>query len=52
MELVILGICIESLRIYTDPVIEISSVAGPNRVGVSPSPEDGNRSSFRNVVLF
>jgi hypothetical protein len=26
---------------------------GPNRVGVScPSPEDGNRSSFRNVVFF
>jgi hypothetical protein len=25
---------------------------GPNRVGVSlPSPEDGNRSSFRNVVF-
>jgi hypothetical protein len=24
---------------------------GPTRVGVSPSPEDGNRSSFRNVVF-
>jgi hypothetical protein len=24
---------------------------GPNRIGVSPSPEDGNRSSFRNVVF-
>jgi hypothetical protein len=29
------------------PLIEV-----PNRVGVSlPSPEDGNRSSFRNVVF-
>jgi hypothetical protein len=25
---------------------------GPNRVNVSPSPEDGNRSSFRNVVFY
>jgi hypothetical protein len=26
---------------------------GPSRVGVSlPSPEDGNRSSFRNAVFF
>jgi hypothetical protein len=23
----------------------------PNRVGVSPSPEDGNRSGFRNFVF-
>jgi hypothetical protein len=30
--------------------IEVSS-KGPNRVGVSPSPEDGNRFSFRNDVL-
>jgi hypothetical protein len=29
-----------------------SVTKGPNRVGVSPSPEDGNRSSFRNVVFF
>jgi hypothetical protein len=25
---------------------------GPNRVCVSSSPEEGNRSSFRNVVLY
>jgi hypothetical protein len=35
------------------PVILILALSkGPNRVGVSlPSPEDGDRSSFRNVVF-
>jgi hypothetical protein len=34
-------------------VIEVRALSkGPNRVGVSlPSPEDGDRSSFRNVVF-
>jgi hypothetical protein len=40
---------------YTDigcPLIEVSSLSkGPSRIGVSPSPEDENRSSFRNVVF-
>jgi hypothetical protein len=34
------------------PVIEVSPCKGPNSVGVFPhSPEDGNRSSFRNIVF-
>jgi hypothetical protein len=34
-------------------VIDISLCKRPNRVGVSlPSPEDGNRSSFRHFVFF
>jgi hypothetical protein len=32
------------------PVMEVSS-KGPNRVRVSRSPEEGNRSSFRNAVF-
>jgi hypothetical protein len=31
--------------------LERANFKGPNRVGVSPSPEDGNRSSFRNIVF-
>jgi hypothetical protein len=31
---------------------EVALSKGPNRAVVSPSPEDGNRSSFRNVVFY
>jgi hypothetical protein len=32
--------------------IEATLSKGPNRIGFFPSPEDGNRSSFRNVVFL
>jgi hypothetical protein len=34
------------------PVIEVALSEGPNRVAVLPSREDGNRSSFQNVVFL
>jgi hypothetical protein len=46
--------CLYSLVFLTWVVqwLRLALSKGPNRVGVSPSPEDGNRSSFRNVVFF
>jgi hypothetical protein len=36
-----------------DLCLTLALAKGPNRVGVSlPSPEDGNRYSFRNAVFF
>jgi hypothetical protein len=47
-----LGLFPSSEEDTTGPVTEVALFMGPNRVGVSlPSPEDENRSSFRNVVF-
>jgi hypothetical protein len=39
--------------LFTRVRVQLSAHSkGPKRVGVPPSPEDGNRSSFPNVVFF